>query len=1183
MSIIPNNISDLIQVFESKEYSVNKKPITTDYILEELFSKRKTLLPHIQRVWHLIDEGDLFHAWVIQSEKWNKKSWRRRVARNFQIREFADQLIFFVPSSEEWSVYSLVVVTEEGLDPVDIIDPKNPTMEVSRFWEQFLSADFSFSIYESVSLAKQTAHALTAQKILDALEVSQEETLGVFEEAGLRSESERFVIPRQDSPLNNAIIDIQPYEPKPEEFVKGNLSVYIETSRKLYRSIDFICLLTKSSLIIADSNGRIYGTSFQKENGNFVLKDSFSWKLKGRKVKEEKEKAIEILTSLIAVIDKRPVFNAETYASQNGQWSPISVWAQNLLLDYFNENREKIEVLYSEWKRRFSEVYKKNDTTVELFIKHTYLAFLVKLVLLEQYSDEFSSKNPTFSDLLEYLNNQNISLFAHDFFYWADNVPLIHELLYDTIHGADFAFTDIFRVIYQQMVSPSTRHALGEFYTPPRLCQLMVDENYKLGARVLDPACGSGTFLVEIIKNIRRSGLERDDQMNAIKKLYGFDINPIAVAVSKANILLQLSVITNISIPLNIYLANSLFPLEYKKQEKLDIGNYFAFPMLSINQTLEIPVQFYTKEHSNQFGDLLRKLDLLLMEDWGSEDEFLNIVQKECSTSEYSWLEKKSGLKTLGQIFIEIIAKKIYRLCQEKQNHIWAYLLFNSIGIAQTRGKIDLVIGNPPWLVLNGVYSKEYKFKIKKLAEDLDIKPKASNITQLEMSALFLYQANKIYLKEGGTVAYVVSNAFVTGSQHNGTRKFIDFSDIRIWKFSRDVFNIHNICLFARKLVDSPEENRTSVKVHFYDVKEDNTGRTVFDLVSSEEHSPVAIHRDKFGEIKGVEKFIDPKKRDKLLPRSPEGKNYYFPKCFSGATLYPRPFIFVNVVDKDEKRVIIEPYMEFQSKAPWNFSPYNRAEVEPQYIQKVVKSTELVPFLILEEYPVFLPLDKSNFLSFDGDSMKLKPLAAKHYTYLKEQFLRKQKEGASVGDFWHQINYQNKLSTDRQQSMYKVITPQAGGFVKAALVKGKHIIVDYKLYLLPVDSEEEGYYLISIMNAPCVSEDVKIRAAEGAGGGVRNLMKRPWELDFPKFDQKNLLHKQLSSKGKELETKTKEIADQWRKQEFKKLPEKKKSPDFREVDIKWKPRTVQNRILKELEQEYQALDDLVKKLFRGIK
>lgn len=56
MSIIPTNISDLIQVFESKEYSANKKPITTYYILEELFSKRKTLLPHIQRVWHLIDE-----------------------------------------------------------------------------------------------------------------------------------------------------------------------------------------------------------------------------------------------------------------------------------------------------------------------------------------------------------------------------------------------------------------------------------------------------------------------------------------------------------------------------------------------------------------------------------------------------------------------------------------------------------------------------------------------------------------------------------------------------------------------------------------------------------------------------------------------------------------------------------------------------------------------------------------------------------------------------------------------------------------------------------------------------------------------------------------------------------------------------------------------------------------------
>ena len=90
------------------------------------------------------------------------------------------------------------------------------------------------------------------------------------------------------------------------------------------------------------------------------------------------------------------------------------------------------------------------------------------------------------------------------------------------------------------MVSPSTRHALGEFYTPPELARLMVDDVFTFGKIVLDPACGSGTFLVETITRIKESGKSMQEQLKAISNIYGFDVNPIAVLVSKANILLHL-------------------------------------------------------------------------------------------------------------------------------------------------------------------------------------------------------------------------------------------------------------------------------------------------------------------------------------------------------------------------------------------------------------------------------------------------------------------------------------------------------------------------------------------------------------------------------------------------------------------------------------------------------------------
>jgi len=70
---------------------------------------------------------------------------------------------------------------------------------------------------------------------------------------------------------------------------------------------------------------------------------------------------------------------------------------------------------------------------------------------------------------------------------------------------------DVLRALYQDMVPPEQRQAFGEFYTPDWLAEMLVErlldddwmrESVALSANgdapgvgVLDPACGSGTFL----------------------------------------------------------------------------------------------------------------------------------------------------------------------------------------------------------------------------------------------------------------------------------------------------------------------------------------------------------------------------------------------------------------------------------------------------------------------------------------------------------------------------------------------------------------------------------------------------------------------------------------------------------------------------------------------------------------
>ena len=125
--------------------------------------------------------------------------------------------------------------------------------------------------------------------------------------------------------------------------------------------------------------------------------------------------------------------------------------------------------------------------------------------------------------------------------------------------------------------------------------------------------------------------------------MYGFDINPIAVATVKANVLLQLKdlVDEHENLIINIFLCNSLFPTFLKRDNPLG-------------------------------SDLINK-------------------------------------------------------------------------------KADLIIGNPPWLVLNNIHSVEYKERVENLAKDLKITPKPHQQTHLEMCALFIYRVKR-YLKDRGRI-----------------------------------------------------------------------------------------------------------------------------------------------------------------------------------------------------------------------------------------------------------------------------------------------------------------------------------------------------------------------------------------------------------------------------------------------
>ncbi len=103
---------------------------------------------------------------------------------------------------------------------------------------------------------------------------------------------------------------------------------------------------------------------------------------------------------------------------------------------------------------------------------------------------------------------------------------------------------DLFKHLYESLFPRALRHALGEYYTPDWLADHVLEQAGwpgSEGRRLLDPSCGSGTFLVAAIGELRRgedSAVAREARLERIAaRVAGFDLNPLAVLSARANYL----------------------------------------------------------------------------------------------------------------------------------------------------------------------------------------------------------------------------------------------------------------------------------------------------------------------------------------------------------------------------------------------------------------------------------------------------------------------------------------------------------------------------------------------------------------------------------------------------------------------------------------------------------------------
>ena len=188
------------------------------------------------------------------------------------------------------------------------------------------------------------------------------------------------------------------------------------------------------------------------------------------------------------------------------------------------------------------------DESDWLFIRHTYITSLIAVIMQQQLLGDvarYASERPDALLKGHILAEQSDlhGVVDADLFTWPTEVGESTYLREIARVAEQFDWTEdakeVAPTLYQNVITQEERKRLGEYYTPrwlaKEITQTVVDD--PLNQRVMDPSCGSGTFIETAVEHIlNHSGCL--SQTETLKKLQenivGIDIHPVAVQLSKA-------------------------------------------------------------------------------------------------------------------------------------------------------------------------------------------------------------------------------------------------------------------------------------------------------------------------------------------------------------------------------------------------------------------------------------------------------------------------------------------------------------------------------------------------------------------------------------------------------------------------------------------------------------------------
>ena len=262
---------------------------------------------------------------------------------------------------------------------------------------------------------------------------------------------------------------------------------------------------------------------------------------------------------------------------------------------------------YYNWSEQFVEIYNESHANLRLYLLFSLIYFVGWRIFFNiiQKKEYFYKSSEDLGALIPEIIQTN-DVFSLSFFNELINVVEIEEIAkFELILNKIFPTEGIsldsyFDELIKKLISPVIRHKSGEFYTPSFLVEKMVDVTYNFGEFVVDPSCGTGNFLLTIIRKILHSNKTKDSKIKAISNIYGFDINPVSLFLARIN-LLEASGDLYVDLKDNLKILDFLFlgRKSFRQKFELVIGNP---PWYTLRDIYSPQYQEKVKELAEELG-----------------------------------------------------------------------------------------------------------------------------------------------------------------------------------------------------------------------------------------------------------------------------------------------------------------------------------------------------------------------------------------------------------------------------------------------------------------------------------------------------------------------------------------------------------------------------------------------------